>query len=547
MKRLLLLFILPAIVCAQGQLTPPAGAFSGGAPAPSMKSLDQIEPRIPLTQPANSTAGLTISAPGSYYLTGNVTVASGDAITITASNVTLDLNGFTLATTATSFVGNAISIQDTRRNIIVRNGVIDGNGVVDASSGAVSGSGFRCGILCDASMSDCLVSHVNVRGVGEIGIYLDENSTIDHCVAEHCGNIGLRAQVVTHSSARFCNSGILGNVLADCYATSVGSTAIGAYQTATNCYGESRKSRGLNAQNAVNCQGYSQDDDGLFASTATNCRGRSNAGAGLVAKDQAVNCRGETYLGAAGLIAGDITVTPNLLGAAENCVGLASGGTGAGLIAGSASGCRGTSTAGIGLQAVEADGCHGFTTTGNRGLIATRTATGCTGEITTATCPVNAPVADSPCGLFAATAENCTGTIATATGRCFGLFATTATNCTGTIVAGSDSSYSSAGLAADTATGCRGECPHCPGLGAIVATNSCGYSTNSWGLSAATANNCYGSSTNFTGLKALGSATGCRGRTGGTGSVYAIEAAIAVACTAESGTINASSKQLGTP
>ena len=43
------------------------------------------------------------------------------------------------------------------------------------------------------------------------------------------------------------------------------------------------------------------------------------------------------------------------------------------------------------------------------------------------------------------------------------------------------------------------------------------------------------------------SATGCRGRTGGTGSVYAIEAAIAVACTAESGTINASSKQLGTP
>ena len=51
----------------------------------------------------------------------------------------------------------------------------------------------------------------------------------------------------------------------------------------------------------------------------------------------------------------------------------------------------------------------------------------------------------------------------------------------------------------------------------------------------------------MTWLKAHGTATGCRGSTSGTGSVYAIEAAIAVACTAESGTINAPQKFLGTP
>ena len=66
------------------------------------------------------------------------------------------------------------------------------------------------------------------------------------------------------------------------------------------------------------------------------------------------------------------------------------------------------------------------------------------------------------------------------------------------------------------------------------------------GLNADTATNCYGSSINFTGLKAQGTATGCRGNTGGTGSVYAIEAAIAVACTAQSGTINAVQGFLGT-
>jgi hypothetical protein len=74
---------------AQGPLSPP------GAPAPTMRTLQQVEPRTPIT---NATA-VTISTPGSYYLTTNISVTSGTAITITASQVTLDLNGFTLSST----------------------------------------------------------------------------------------------------------------------------------------------------------------------------------------------------------------------------------------------------------------------------------------------------------------------------------------------------------------------------------------------------------------------------------------------------------------
>ncbi len=69
---------------AQGPLTPP------GAPAPTMKTLDQIRPGIPITN-----LPFTISSWGHYYLTGNLTVfdTNQPAITVSAGGVTIDLNG----------------------------------------------------------------------------------------------------------------------------------------------------------------------------------------------------------------------------------------------------------------------------------------------------------------------------------------------------------------------------------------------------------------------------------------------------------------------
>ena len=82
----LVLCLLPASIFAQGALTPL------GAPSPTMKSLDQIEARTII-----SALPYTITASGSYYLTGNLTATgSGAGITVSADNVTIDLNGFAL-------------------------------------------------------------------------------------------------------------------------------------------------------------------------------------------------------------------------------------------------------------------------------------------------------------------------------------------------------------------------------------------------------------------------------------------------------------------
>lgn len=75
------------------------GVYGGpmDPPAPPGPTLPQVEPRIPVSQPAPGGFPIVISQPGSYFLTQPILGEAGkDGIQITTSAVTLDLNGFTV-------------------------------------------------------------------------------------------------------------------------------------------------------------------------------------------------------------------------------------------------------------------------------------------------------------------------------------------------------------------------------------------------------------------------------------------------------------------
>ena len=71
-----------------------------------------------------SAATWTLSKPGNYKMRTNRSVTSGDAIVITASNVTLDLGGFSVSTTAPG-TGRGIVVQGAK-GVVIHGGHVGG-------------------------------------------------------------------------------------------------------------------------------------------------------------------------------------------------------------------------------------------------------------------------------------------------------------------------------------------------------------------------------------------------------------------------------------
>src|SRR4029079_13757973 len=90
-----------------------------GPVASTMKTLSEVEPRIAVNSintPGDAASLFKITQPGSYYLTGNITGEVGKhGVEITASGVTLDLNGFDLVGVAS--MGNFDGVSTTVNNL----------------------------------------------------------------------------------------------------------------------------------------------------------------------------------------------------------------------------------------------------------------------------------------------------------------------------------------------------------------------------------------------------------------------------------------------
>jgi parallel beta-helix repeat protein len=165
---------------AQGSLTPP------GAPAPGFKTLQQVEPRGDVQRlPGDPLSLYIISAPGSYYLTANVVGAPGmQGISIRASNVTLDLNGFAVLGAPGSLDG--IAVMGPQNNVEIRSGNIEG----------WSGDGV------DSSMMATDCRFVNLRSCSNDGngFNLGPRSVVTECHAatNRMNGIRISSGIVKH-------------------------------------------------------------------------------------------------------------------------------------------------------------------------------------------------------------------------------------------------------------------------------------------------------------------------------------------------------------
>ena len=132
-------------VMGQGSLTPP------GAPGETMKSLEQVEPRTPI-----SSLPYTITESGSYYVTGNLS-STTNGIVIEASGVTVDLMGFSI--TGDGSNGDYGIYVDGSTNAVIENLVIKG--------GRIGGffEGLYCRYMNNSRIEQMVVSDNTDDGV----------------------------------------------------------------------------------------------------------------------------------------------------------------------------------------------------------------------------------------------------------------------------------------------------------------------------------------------------------------------------------------------
>ena len=286
-------------VFSQGPLTPP------GAPAPTMKTLAQIEPRIDiLTLPGSATAEHVISQAGSYYLSDNLTVTKASGIEIGSSSVTLDLMGFQITRNLfTPGTADAIVITGSGAvNIKIKNGTIIGakiaNGIVSTVTGV---------------LANIRVSELSVIANSSDGINLGfaKSNYVDHCSIENSGGKGIVAGEISNSTSENCTSdaiyasGSVSNcrgVTAEVPAGGGSLTTIGIFAqgNVTDSYGSSKGnssfSHGIHSnQNVSNSTGIAESGLGIFcAQNVTNSSGTSTSNNGIEATGNVMSSTGSS-------------------------------------------------------------------------------------------------------------------------------------------------------------------------------------------------------------------------------------------------------------
>ncbi len=255
-------WVVVTSVALGGNLNPPPGPIT-----PTDRSI--------LSQ-ATTPPPYTISSPGSYKLTSDlVNPGSTTAIFVTANDVTLDLNGFSIK--GQGLQGSGVLVSGDR--VVIRNGVISGfDGPLGGGFGIQGQIGGTFVVVEDVTVHDCFQGIVLDRGrvtrceVQEIkgsGILMSHAGLVERCTVEHVGLAGVSGEAAI--------GGANGSKIIDCVVTTASTFGVNA-------------DSGTLVQGCTASGGASRGFQGTGGSTLRECSA-SGCGEGIaVADSEAVEC-----------------------------------------------------------------------------------------------------------------------------------------------------------------------------------------------------------------------------------------------------------------
>jgi len=270
-----------SVAALAGPLDPPVGPI-----APTYKTLTEVEPRIAINAtntPGDFNSVFRITQPGSYYLTGNVTGVSGrSGIEIAASNVTIDLMGFSVEGTGGSLDG--LTTDATQNNLTIRNGTVSGwaQDGIDLTQGGTGLGSIVEGVTASGNTvsgirvnDNAVVRSCVVVGNGQDGITAPTNAAIEGCSAYQNGSVGILVGSGGTITACTARRNIIGFVVSQ-------------YSTISNCSALINTFHGIYADlgnTILDCTSTDNGENGITAVSLNVVRGNTSnsnsSGAGI--------------------------------------------------------------------------------------------------------------------------------------------------------------------------------------------------------------------------------------------------------------------------
>ncbi len=283
-----------------GPLSPPVGPV-----ASTSKPIGEIETRIAINSintPGDNDASpsvFKITQPGSYYLSSSFSVPNATrGIEITANNVTIDLNGFTITGQTGSI--NAIANSGATDNVSILNGTIQSFGGTAVNLSAVAYGRIE-NVTVQNGASDAfrtsigfIIRNCVARFNAGSGFIVGANTSLDSCSANsnsidgfNVGSVSVVRNCLASANGGAGFTGVARGIITNCTANQNNQgITVASFSLVTNCNASFNSADGFiisSNSTVLNCNSTSNGTTAVgagFNVTGNNVRIESNNAVG---------------------------------------------------------------------------------------------------------------------------------------------------------------------------------------------------------------------------------------------------------------------------